>query len=123
MLSRAPKLLLVLALACSIGLHWALLQSVAWMTMMVSYSQNATLKEALEKTFDGQHPCPLCKEVAAGKKSEKKAELQFEAKKLTFLDWSESFIFAHRNFPLLRPSNRTATVLNNPPLLPPPRLA
>jgi hypothetical protein len=122
-LSRAPKFLIVLALACSIGLHWAFLQSVAWVTMVVNYSQNATLKEAFEKTFDGQHPCALCKQVTAGKKSEKKADLQIETKQLTFLDCSESFFFLHAGFPILRPSNRIAPVLTDPPPLPPPRSA
>lgn len=28
--------------------------------MLVSYAQDGTVAEAIEKTFDGQHPCPLC---------------------------------------------------------------
>ena len=123
MLSRAPRFLIVLALASSIGLHWALLQSVAWVTMVVTYSQTTTLKEALARTFDGEHPCALCKQVAAGKKSEKKSDLQLEAKKLTFLDCSESFLFAHLQFEMLRPKDATAGTLTAPPLLPPPRIA
>jgi hypothetical protein len=123
MLSRAPRLLVVLALACSIGLHWAFLQSVAWVTMVVSYSQNATLKEAVEKTFDGQHPCALCKQVADGKKSEKKTPIQIEIKKLTFLDCSESLAFVHHNFEMLPPVDASASSLIDPPLLPPPRSA
>ena len=74
MRSRLPKFLLALALAGSIGLHWGLLQSVAWMGMVVSYSHDAPLREALVKTFDGQHPCNLCKQISDGKKSEKKGE-------------------------------------------------
>jgi len=67
-----------------LGGHWAVLQSVAWMTMVASYSQTAPLKEALVKTFDGKHPCPICTFVAKGKKSEQKQETQ---KLLTKLDF------------------------------------
>ena len=61
----------VLVLVLSLGLHWALLQSVAWVGMMVSYSRGAALSEAVSKTFDGKHPCPLCKMIKKGRASEK----------------------------------------------------
>jgi hypothetical protein len=41
--------------------------------------------ESLAHTFDGQHPCCLCKAIAAAKKSEKKNELALELKKMEFL--------------------------------------
>ncbi len=85
---------IVIALACSIGLHWAFFQSLAWVGMVVSYSQDATLKEALVKTFDGKHPCALCKEIAKGKQSEKKSEFPIQLKKLEFLAVKAQFIFA-----------------------------
>ena len=69
--TRLTRLLVVLTLTLSLGAHWVLLQSVAWMGMVVHYSQNATVTEALSKTFDGQHPCKLCKFVKEGKQSEK----------------------------------------------------
>jgi hypothetical protein len=47
---------MVAALACSLGLHWGLFQSVAWMRMVIHYSQAAPLTEALAKTFDGKRP-------------------------------------------------------------------
>lgn len=66
MLPRLCRACLILALVTSVGLHWAVLQSAAWVSMMVSYSKNATVVEALEKTFDGEHPCSLCKMVEKG---------------------------------------------------------
>jgi len=88
-----------MALACSIGLHWALLQSLAWAGMVVSYSQEATLKEALIKTFDGRHPCSLCKEIAKGKHSDKKSEAPLQPNKLEFLSATPRFVFsAPRDF-------------------------
>lgn len=66
----------MLVLVLSLGLHWALLQTVAWTGMIVSYSQGASFKEALSKTFDGKHPCCLCKVVQQGRAAEKKQEGQ-----------------------------------------------
>src|SRR5439155_4014463 len=82
--SRLVQKLAVVALTFALGGHWAILQSVAWMTMVAGYSQTAPLKEALVKTFDGKHPCSICKFVANGKKSEQKRETQ---KLLTKLDF------------------------------------
>jgi hypothetical protein len=39
---RLPTLLLTVALACSVGLHWSLLQSVAWTTMLAGNLQYRT---------------------------------------------------------------------------------
>jgi len=61
---------LVLALACSIGLHWDVLQSVAWVSMLAHNLRSLPVREAVTRTFDGKHPCVLCKAVAAGKKTE-----------------------------------------------------
>ncbi|MBX7207016.1 MAG: hypothetical protein K1X78_01785 [Verrucomicrobiaceae bacterium] len=60
-----------MALVLSLGLHWTLVQSAAWVSMVVTYSKDATIGEALEKTFDGAHPCPLCKMVDAGARSDR----------------------------------------------------
>jgi hypothetical protein len=62
-LSYATALLAALALC---GGHWVLLQSVAWTTMIVTYSQDSTITAAIQKTFDGAHPCNLCQTVSAG---------------------------------------------------------
>ena len=88
------RLLIVLALASTIGLHWAFLQSLAWMGMVVSYSHEAPLREALAKTFDGEHPCKLCKEIAKGKQSEKKSEAAPTGQKFDFLYSGATFVFA-----------------------------
>lgn len=85
---------MVAALACALGLHWSLLQSVAWVGMVVSYSHDASLGEALEKTFDGKHPCALCKTIAAGKKSEKKSPFQSAGKKFEFSYSPTAFVFS-----------------------------
>ncbi len=53
------------------GGHWLALQGVAWVTMLVDNSQESSLVDAVSKTFDGQHPCPLCKAVATGQSEER----------------------------------------------------
>lgn len=40
--------------------------------MLIDYAQRTSLTKAIEQTFDGQHPCDLCKRVIAGHHSEKK---------------------------------------------------
>jgi len=57
------------------------LQSLAWVGMVVNYSHGSSIKEALIKTFDGKHPCKLCRFVATGKKSDSQREAQKPAKK------------------------------------------
>jgi hypothetical protein len=71
---RVFQTAVALALCLSLGLHWAVLQSVAWTGMLVDYSRSGAISEAIQKTFDGRHPCKLCKLVSEGKKSEKKQE-------------------------------------------------
>jgi len=68
--------LLVAALMVSIGGQWMVLQGVAWMGMAVSYSiEEGSVASGLSKTFDGEHPCPLCKVVkkASGEKGDSSA--------------------------------------------------
>lgn len=71
-MSRVLHSFLVAVLMISIGLHWAVLQSAAWVGMAVSYSvEKGSVVEGLSDTFDGDHPCPLCKAVEKGVESEK----------------------------------------------------
>lgn len=53
---------MVLGLMVSIGLHTVVIQSAAWAGMLVSYSlEKGSVAQAVSETFDGAHPCPLCK--------------------------------------------------------------
>lgn len=68
---RPAHLLAVLAALQILGGHWVVVQSVAWVGMLVEYSQNGTWEEAVSKTFDGKHPCKLCSAVQRGSAEEK----------------------------------------------------
>lgn len=115
--------MIALALASSIGLHWTLLQVVAWTGMVVTYSQDAPLKDAVVKTFDGNHPCKLCTQIAQGKKTEKKTEFPVKDQKLSFCNLRQAYIFAAPSqFRLLPALDEFAEVLIHAPPSPPPRL-
>jgi hypothetical protein len=120
---RLSRFLVIAALCFSIGLHWCALQSIAWTTMVIEYSKNAPFKEALAKTFDGQHLCSLCHAVQAGKKSEQKSNVRI----VTKVDFCCAAPPSARVQDFLRfdySAEATPTVVRvESPLTPPPRLA
>jgi hypothetical protein len=119
---RLGKMFVVFALVTMLGLQWSLLQSVAWVGMIVSYSEHAPLKEALIQTFDGKHPCCLCKTIAAAKKSEKKNESTIQTQKFEFPPFKESVVLiAPSQFQLLPLVNSFAESFFQKPPTPPPR--
>jgi hypothetical protein len=119
---RIGKIFLVLALVATLGAHWVLLQTVAWTTMLASNLQSGSLHEAVTKTFDGRHPCCLCKAIAAAKKSEKKSEAVSSTLKMEFPPVAANFKFISPEpisaFSLTKLS--AASSFQKPPL-PPPR--
>jgi hypothetical protein len=48
---------------CGGGLGF--LQVMAWTGMAISYSAESGVSEGLRRTFDGEHPCPLCHAIAS----------------------------------------------------------
>jgi hypothetical protein len=111
-----------MALASSIGLHSAFLQVVAWTGMVVSYAQDASLGEAVLKTFDGKHPCCICKAIAAGKRSERKSWFTTQMQKLEFPLAGENSILYTRPRPRFwHEADSLAESLSLRPPTPPPR--
>jgi hypothetical protein len=123
-LVRLTKAFVIIALVVTTGLHWAALQTVAWATMLAENLQSSSVHDAMTKTFDGQHPCCLCKAIAAAKKSEQKTEFLLQSQKLEFPPAPESLILvAPARFHLLPQADTFAESLTHPPLTPPPRAA
>ena len=121
-LARFGKFLVVVALVTTTGLHWAVLQSVAWTTMLADNLRTQSLTEAVTHTFDGNHPCCLCKAIAAGRKSEQKKEFTAPLQKLEFPPVKENFVLiAPSSFQLLPQANTFADSLTQKPPTPPPR--
>lgn len=113
---------MVLSLVFVIGAHWALLQTVAWVGMAVNFSQTESFATALQKTFNGQHPCPLCKLVKAGQTSEKKQPLQkLEAKFDFHLLAGTCALFPPRPSRPFMAMTECAPARADAPLRPPPR--
>lgn len=119
---RFGHLLLILALLGATGAHWAALQSVAWATMLADNARTTDLGEALVKTFDGKHPCQLCKQIAQGRKSEKKSDAQTDFKRLEFFQKSFAFFISPPGR-FVRPSScdSWASHAAEAPPVPPPR--
>ena len=85
-LNTICRMSVVFCLCVSIGLSMEVqlfvLQSVAWARMIVSFSKSAPLEKALAMTFDGEHPCKLCKAIAKAKGSKNQKELQTGVSKI-----------------------------------------
>jgi hypothetical protein len=94
-------LVMALALFLVAGGHWAMLQSVAWVTMVKDFSKTGSLTEAVGKTFDGKHPCAMCKKLTNARASEEKAPVTLKVDKK-----AEVFVASIRSeapMPLARP--------------------
>jgi hypothetical protein len=55
------------ALMISIGLHWNALQVVAWAGMLRDYTAQKGWVAGVIETFDGEHPCCMCRQISRGK--------------------------------------------------------
>lgn len=122
MIARGGKALVVLALVLATGLHWAALQTVAWTTMLAGHLRGDSLAQAVSKTFDGRHPCCLCKAIAAAKKSEKKSETVSPALKMEFPPVGGSLVLIPpAKLALVSRSDTIAESRAAKPPLPPPR--
>ncbi|HTB85659.1 MAG TPA: hypothetical protein VK742_18580 [Candidatus Sulfotelmatobacter sp.] len=122
MFARCGKILVVIALVLTTGLHWAALQTVAWTTMLAANLTSESFSVSVSDTFDGKHLCPLCKAIADAKKSEKKSDatalkLKFEYPPLA----DQITLFAPEAFEPFAPGKFSADSYSSKPPLPPPR--
>jgi hypothetical protein len=67
---RIHRILIVCLLSWSLGFQWFCLQSVAWASMLVQRTVQSDWHEAFRTTFDGQHPCQLCRVVQSVQSAE-----------------------------------------------------
>ena len=106
----------------AIGAPWILLQTAAWTAMLADNLRTHSLTEAVTRTFDGKHPCCVCKAIAAGKKSQKKNEAAWHSQKLEFPPAGEQpALFGPSHFNLMSLANSLAESRPHKPPLPPPR--
>jgi hypothetical protein len=118
---------IMLALVLSLGLHWTVLQSAAWVGMVVAYSKDASFGEALEKTFDGEHPCPLCKIVETGSQTDDENDKQTAPAKIKKIDLMlatiEALVVPAPDAPDYLPHMQHPVSREYAPAVPPPRVA
>lgn len=84
-MKRVSKAVVMIAVALSVGLHWVVLQSVAWTGMFVEYSAEYPLVTAIEKTFDGGNKCKICRLVEDETQTAAETEADYTVK-LTKID-------------------------------------
>lgn len=116
--------MLLIAVLTATGTHWLILQSIAWTTMLADNLRETTVVQAVEHTFDGKHPCRLCKAIARGKQEEKETQFPIQVKRFEFLSGGERFVFVPpTDFWLVPSFNSFATSISFSPPRPPPRVA
>ena len=75
---RLTHLIVLVAFVFSYGGQWGVLQCFAWANMIRDYSQMVPLTQAVQMTFSGEYPCPICKAIAEKKSSEQQKALTLE---------------------------------------------
>ena len=122
MFARFGRGCVLVALIVSTGAHWATLQTVAWTAMLADNLRTHALGEAMTFTFDGKHPCCLCRAIAAGKQSERKAEFPPPVSKFEFPPLPETLVLvAPSSFRILPMADIFTESLPLRPPTPPPR--
>ena len=122
-LLRTGQCLLIAAMFCALGGHWLVLQTVAWGGMIVDYSRGAGFTVAVEKTFDGQHPCRMCQSIAKTRHSEKKQEAVMEMKLDVFHEAARALVRPATGWWPQSVVESTPVIRAEPPSVPPPRNA
>jgi hypothetical protein len=121
-MDRVRNALLILVLLAGTGAHWGALQSVAWTRMLAENLRTSSFADAVVRTFDGQHPCSLCKVIANAKKSTKQVEFSQPLTKLEFPLATQSLLLvAPMRFQLVPIGNEFVEFLSQQPRTPPPR--
>ncbi len=124
--SKAAQILFGILLVVTIldvtGGQWTVLQTIAWGRMIVDYSRQTSLKQAVQQTFDGQHPCKMCKGIEKARESEKKQEApQVVLKREFFYERSVFFIVPPNHFWLQTIPDFVLSPESHRPPVPPPR--
>lgn len=57
------------------GGPYAVVQLYAWANMLVAYSQETSISEAVVDTFSGKKPCHLCEKISEARSSDSEKEI------------------------------------------------
>jgi hypothetical protein len=119
---KLGQMLMIVAVLSATGTHWLAFQSVAWTAMLAENLHTTSWQQAVKCTFDGKHPCCLCKEIARDKQSEKKSDIPLELKKLDYSYTNFEFVFcAPSEFYEVPPMDDIVKSVTRAPSVPPPK--
>ena len=124
--AKIGRVFVVLTLLVSIGAHWAVLRSVAWTQMLVERTQQGSFSKAVKTTFDGAHPCEMCKRIEHQQKEEQRHESgqTIQKVKLDVALATNAITIAPPSFPQDYPAlSRRASARTEQPPSPPPKTA
>ena len=119
---RLANTISITVLAFTLGLHWVMLQSFAWLSMTISYTGETSVYASVKKALDSETTCVLCHVVDASQKAEQDDPAIIVAQELEGLSpglhpiVSLPGTFYHENGPLAALLSRA-----NAPLTPPPQ--
>jgi hypothetical protein len=123
---RFVAVALLLAMLVVVNIHLPVLQVAAWVGMLFSYSQKVELAEAVEMTFNGENPCPMCTAIkqAQTQASDHDESLQAETATRLLLFYETAFVVApfFKGHDLAATPDPTAHIRAERPEVPPPRV-
>ena len=124
-MKRSVQIAAALLLSLTLGLHWVVLQSVAWTAMLIERTRDTSFAVAVQTTFDGQHPCKLCQVVEAGKSAEKAPSASLKLPPIEISSLADSAVsILPQQVELPSPRRDLSWISRSEcPPLPPPRLA
>ena len=126
MFVRLGNLVLVIALFAALGAHWAVLQSVAWTSMLADNLSSDSFSEAFGQNFRWQAPlCLSARLLRRRKRVKRRAGFPNQFKRMEFTVERDAFVFAApRDFSVLFAEAAVlAGQLRHTPPTPPPRAA
>jgi hypothetical protein len=120
--TRFAQILCGVALCQLLGGHWAILQTAAWVGMAFEYCAHDGVQAGLTETFDGTHPCDLCKSIAKNRTAEKNHSTLIELGKINpILQAGAPTLAPPSNFWYRQLIEAHARGVVRSPLVPPPR--
>jgi len=121
---RLGQILALVALLATCGGHWAVMQSFAWARMLVANAGVSPLSVAVEKTFDGHHPCAICNRITSEKGKETKQQRTVASNKLVlFFEMAQGTVCILEERAGFPPGECNGTVRAVEPRIQPPRSA
>lgn len=124
-LQCATSGLLVAAMLVVANMHLPVLQVAAWTGMLLNFSKEVELAEAVEMTFNGENPCRMCTVIKQAQTQDDGPDESLQAETasrlLLFLETFFTLTPFSKGEALPAAHGQLARLRAEPPELPPPR--